>query len=78
MADQEHDQRRDCMLEFEQIRKDLSEYKKDHDLVVVLTTKIEVLTDSVRTLTRSVWGVLLSMLLILAGFMIWFIQSDLH
>lgn len=73
-----NDRRSDCQQQFEQILRELDTYKKDHDIVVQLREKIESLTRSVNALVRSIWGMMTSLILILAGFIIWYIQSDLH
>jgi hypothetical protein len=65
----------DCQARFERIDKCLDEQKKDHDMVIELKTKIDNLTYSVKSLTHSIWGMIGTVLALLAGFFIWFIQS---
>lgn len=69
------EQRRECVQLFQQFRRELDSYKKDHDLLVELKTQLEHLSLSMSTLTRAIWGMLGSTIMLLAGFMVWFIQS---
>jgi hypothetical protein len=71
----QHERRTDCEQMFEQIHQEIIAYRKDHDLVVELKTRIENLARSVENLTRSIWGMMGSVLLLLTGFIIWYIQT---
>jgi hypothetical protein len=71
----ESERRPDCDEAFKRMEKCMDDYRKDHDDVIALKTKMENLVSSINGLTRTLWGMTVSFLLLGAGFIIWYIQN---
>jgi len=68
-----------CEQRFNKIEKDLTllteeHYKLDGD-VRVSNARLEQLTKTLAGLTKALWGVVISVFTLLAGFLIWYIQN---
>lgn len=80
------EKRKDCELEFARVWDRLNEGNKKFDKIIdheaeqdievaTLKTHIVHLISSMSGLTKAIWGMVASILLLLIGFFIWYVQT---
>jgi hypothetical protein len=66
--------RPECLEKFKALDDFRERWKADHDEMLIIKTKVENLIESMRGLTRAIWSFTAAVLLLLAGFVVWYIQ----